>query len=156
MAAIAVPLLSKMLPMEWKAMWNGDPYAEEWPGSFCWSVNDYTSSMHKDDMNTFKGGSFWLLNQHCGNAFSLGSVPARQSIILWSHNRKGEKGVRWKWRFCQSQRQFVLKIVHPEARFFATEPNLGSSAGAMAGLPASSAPTPSLWNIFQWCQAINL
>ena len=58
MAAFAVPMLCKMLPMEWKAMWNGDPYAEEWPGSFCWSVNDYNSSMHKENMNDFKGGSF--------------------------------------------------------------------------------------------------
>ena len=33
-AAIAVALLIKMLPMEWKAMWNGVPYAEEWPDNF--------------------------------------------------------------------------------------------------------------------------
>ena len=45
------------------------------------------------------------------------------------------EGCSLKMRTCQNQRQFVLKIVDLEARFFATEPNLGSSAGTMAGLP---------------------
>ena len=156
MAAIAVPLLSKMLPMEWKAIRNGDPYAEKWPGSFCWSVNDYNSSLHTEDMKAFKGGSFCLLTQYRGNAFSLGSVPARQYIILWSHHRKGEKGVRWKWRFVKVEGNLCSKSYIRKQVFFATEPILGSSAGATTGLPTSSAPTPSFWNIFQWCQAINL
>ena len=95
--------------------------------------------MHKDDMNAFKGG-FFALESVSRQCLFIGFSSCEAVHHSMEPQPERREGCSLKMKICQSQRQFVLKIVDLEARFFATEPNLESSAGTMTGLPTFLLP----------------